>query len=328
MEHVWTAHWVGNLRGLRPLRLHEWWRERYRRERYLRYLTQIELNRRFRDLVRNIVILQPDARIAFPPPGPAGIQWLELATHTLEEFYLNYGPYPAGLTGDVHREEEFPDFASTLARRASSALVARGLKSSEVFLRYGKPDHMAALYEQGAIRVQPASEYSKPDHNGAVRDDERALEVSFYLTRETIRKVVINPQDVPDDLEGKRLDFRFSRPNDFWLYCVSSSVEPRLFVDFKAMACVIIRDRDEFSRRLEAASATAFPGARYRHADAVYIDPMLPRSARIDIPISKHFKYAYQVEHRFLWEPRNSAPLAFVDLQLGPLRDIAELVIL
>jgi hypothetical protein len=52
-----------------------------------------------------------------------------------------------------------------------------------------------------------------------VRDDELALEVSLYLTQNAIRKVVINPQDVPKDLEGKRVDFRFSRPNDFWLYC-------------------------------------------------------------------------------------------------------------
>jgi hypothetical protein len=34
------------------------------------------------------------------------------------------------------------------------------------------------------------------------------------------------------------------------------------------------------------------------------------------------------MEHRFLWEPQSSAPLAFLDLRLGPLRDIAELVIL
>jgi hypothetical protein len=164
---------------------------------------------------------------------------------------------------------------------------------------------MAALYEEGAIRVQPASEYAKPDHNGAVRDDERALEVSLYLTRETIRKVVINPLDVPDDLEGKRLDFRFSRTKDFWLYCVSSSVEPRLFVDFKSKACVIIRDRDEFRRRLEAASLTAFPGARYRHGDAVYIDPMLPRSARIE-------GIAYEDLRRVLVPSRNRHDRALV----------------
>jgi hypothetical protein len=161
-----------------------------------------------------------------------------------------------------------------------------------------------------------------------VRDDELALEVSPYLSQNTIRNVVINPQDVPQDLEGKRIDFRFSQPNDFWLYCVSSSVESRLFVDFNAEACVIIRHRDEFRRRLLTAGAAAFPCARGRDGAAVYIDPVRPRSARIDVPMSKHFKYSYQLEHRFIWEPPTAGAIACQDLVLGSLKDIAELVLL
>lgn len=133
--------------------------------------------------------------------------WHRGITHALEEFQLTYGPYPAGFSGEVHREEKFPDLAGALAKKAASALAARGLKSREVFLKYGKPEHMAMLLEDGRLRVQPASEYSKPDHNGAVRDDELALEVTLYLTQNTIRNVVINPQDVVDDLEGNGSTF-------------------------------------------------------------------------------------------------------------------------
>ena len=312
----------------RPTPQHEQWRAWYRGDRYLRGLTQLELNRRFRDLVRNFLILTPDAKIGFPPLSPEGIELMQLMTHALEECRLIYGPYPAGFTGEVHREEKFPDFASELALKAASALAAHGLKSREVFLKYGKPEYMTALFEEGRLRVQPASEYSKPDHNGAVRDDELALEVSLYLTTETIRDVVSNPQDVPEDLKWKRMDFRFSRPNDFWLYCVSSSVEPRLFVDFNAAACVIIRDREEFRRRLLTAGVAAFPGARSRDGNAIYIDPVRPRSPRIDLPMSKHFRYAYQIEHRFVWEPARASPLAPCDLMLGSLKDISELVVL
>lgn len=326
VEQVWNAQFIT---FGKPMPRHEMWRAAYRHDRYLKALTQLELNRRFRDLVRNFLILTPDAKIGVPPMSPDGIEWWVLMTQALEEFQLTYGPYPAGFTGEVHREEKFPDLAGALAKKAASALAARGLKSREVFLKYGKPEHMAMLLEDGRLRVQPASEYSKPDHNGAVRDDELALEVTLYLTQNTIRNVVINPQDVPDDLEGKRIDFRFSRPNDFWLYCVSSSVESRLFVDFNAEACVIIRDRNEFRRRLLAAGATAFPAARGRDGAAVYIDPVRPCSARIDIPMSKHFKYSYQLEHRFIWElPLSSSPIAYKDLELGSLRDIADLVLL
>jgi hypothetical protein len=87
--------------------------------------------------------------------------------------------------------------------------------------------------------------------------------------------------------------------------------------------------RDEFRRRLLAAAATAFPGARGRDGAAVYVDPVRPRSARIDVPMSKHFKYSYQLEHRFVWElPPSSSPIAYKDLELGSLQDIADLVLL
>lgn len=325
MEQVWSAEFVT---FGRPMPRDEMWRKAYRHDRYLMALTQLELNRRFRDLVRNLLILTPDAKIGLPPMNPAALEWWVLMTHVIEEFQLTYGPYPAGFTGEVHREEKFPDLAGALAKKAASALAARGLKSREVFLKYGSAEYMTALFEEGRLRVWEASYYHKPDHNGAVRDDELALEVSLYLTRDSIRKLVLNPQDVPADFNGKRIDIRISRPNDYWLYCLSSSVESRLFVDFNAEACVIIRDRDEFRRRLLAAGATAFPGARGRDGSAVYVDPLRPRTARIDVPLSKHFKYGYQTEHRFVWEPPTNGAIACKDLVLGSLKDIAELVLL
>src|SRR5262249_11798058 len=112
-----------------------------------------------------------------------GIEWMELITHALEEFHLTYGAYPAGFSGEVHREEKFPNFAGALAQKAASALSARGLESQQVFLRFGKPDHMTMLFEEGRLRVQPASEYSKPDHNGAVRDDELVCELCERSSR-------------------------------------------------------------------------------------------------------------------------------------------------
>jgi hypothetical protein len=116
MEQIWSAQFMV---FTKPTPRHEQWRAWYRGDRYLRGLTQLELNRRFRDLVRNLLILTPDAKIGVPPLGREGIE--------CEEFRLVYGPYPAGFTGEVHREEKFPDFASALAQKAASALITRGL---------------------------------------------------------------------------------------------------------------------------------------------------------------------------------------------------------
>src|SRR3984893_6389393 len=102
MQDVWHAKFVVSPR---PMKQHEWWRELYRKNRYGRHLTQRELNQRFRDILGNILVLTPEAKVGFPPVGPAGSQWMELMTHVLEEFYLRHGPYPAGFTRDIHQSD-------------------------------------------------------------------------------------------------------------------------------------------------------------------------------------------------------------------------------
>ena len=53
-----------------------------------------------------------------------------------------------------------------------------------------------------------------------------------------------------------------------------------------------------------------------------------PTTAKIHLPMSKDFRYAYQDEYRFVWETPDRRPLSHVDLALGSLHDIAELVLL
>lgn len=35
------------------------------------------------------------------------------------------------------------------------------------------------------------------------------------------------------------------------MFCVTESVDPRLFINFEADACVIVRDRKAFAKRLQ-----------------------------------------------------------------------------
>ena len=66
------------------------------------------------------------------------------------------------------------------------------------------------------------------------------------------------------------MDVEFSTNADFWLYCVTQTAEARLFVDFNAHACVLIKDRAEFTRRLREATRGQLMGAEMREANAVY----------------------------------------------------------
>ena len=247
----------------------------------------------------------------------------------LEEMALRHGPYPNGFTRNILHREPFPDLVSNLGVKAAKIMSAKGLKPGEVFIKFGKAQHMTSLFERGALRVQSGSYYATPDHNGAIQDDEMSLPLALALTREDVIKIVLNPQDVPKDLINHRMNLTYNAGTDFWLYCVSTSVEPRLFVDFNADSCVIIKDRERFQRLLTQQSAAHFPDTGHRHGKAVYIDPLLPTHPSIDVPMSKHFGYSYQDEYRFVWRPKSPrSNLTYVDLELGSLANFSELVML
>ena len=308
---------------------HELWRRQYRANRYARHLDRPELNRRLRDLVLNMLTVTPDAKIGLLKMDRIGAELMEKWTHALEEMVCRYGPYPAGFDRDILHSEPFPDFASELARKAAARMAAAGLRRGEVLIKYGKRHRMEELHRHGRLRLQPGSFFSRPEHNQAVRDDEMTLPLSFMLTREQILRLVVNPQDVPDDVTERRLDVQFESGADFWLYCVTQSVDPRLFVDFEADACVVVRDRRAFSRRLLDAAKLPTAGADAREGRANYVDPLLPKSPKLFVPFSKPFGYAYQDEYRYCWLPRDPvAKVEHIDLELGSIEDIAELVIL
>lgn len=313
--------------GLMPQ--HMAWRRQYEERRYARHLSQPELNRRIRDVMLNMLRVNKDAKIDLGEITDEGVAWMEKWTHVLQEMQLRHGPYPAGFTREILHSEPFPNFASELAGKAARRLASLGLENGKVLIKFGKRCYMEQLYEKGSLRLQPASYFARKDHNGAVRDDELSLELALVLSRDDVVKIVKNPQDVPVDAPDQRVNIRMHSPTDFWLYCVTTSVEPRLFVDFEADACVIIRDKEKFTKRLAAAAAANLSGAKMHNGPAIYVDPLLPKTAKLFVPLAKSFGYSYQAEHRFCWFPPQPAKeLAPVDAELGGLQDFADLIVL
>lgn len=158
---------------------HELWRRFYRAKRYCRHLSEAELSQRIRDISLNLLRLTPDALIGLRKLDKEGKRALELWTHVLEEMAIRDGGPYRGFAPAVLNSEPFPDLAGELGRKAAGVLAARHLKSDDVFIKFGKVDHMRSLLERGALRVQPASYYAESDHNGAIRDDE--LSCLFHL---------------------------------------------------------------------------------------------------------------------------------------------------
>jgi len=188
---------------------------------------------------------------------------------------------------------------------------------------------MENLYNNGSLRIQPASFYSEKEHNGAIHDDELAMALSLVLSPDEIRDLVINPQDVSDKACDQRVNLNINSPNNYWLYCLTSSVNSRMFLDFEADACVVIKDRGAFSERLQEKSFSGFSGVIMNEGFVNYIDPLLPETVRIHIPLVKHFRYSYQNEYRFYWmSPEKKVDMQHLDIELGSLEDIAELIVI
>ena len=307
---------------------HQRWRLEYRENRYARHLSQPELNRRIRDIVVNSMVLTADRKVRLIPTDETW-DWAELFTHVLEEMVLRHGPYPAGFTRDILHLEPFPDFAGELARRAAATAASFGSRRGDTLIKFGQRKYMEALYERGAFRIQPASYFAAASHNGAVRDDELGLGLSLVLSRAEFIKVVTNPQDVQVDAPDQRIDVQVRAQSDYWLYCVSRSSEPRLFVDFDADSCVVIQDPNSFRTRLSSAAGATIADGAEADGPAKYLDPLRPKTARIQVPFAKHFRYSYQQEYRFVWMPRApTSTLAHVDVEIGSIRDIAKFVTL
>lgn len=309
--------------------LHQLWRDHYRKRPYASLLSKAELDQRIRDVVNNLLILTPEAKIGLSKPSHASMAWMETFTHLLEEMNLRHGPYPAGFTNDIFGKDPLPQFVSELAAKAASRLNPGDFIEGNVLIKYGKRERIEALHTHGSVRLQPASYFNGESHNGAVRDDEKTIRLSLLLTRDEIVSVVRNPQDVSENAPPQRMDIEMKHPSDFWIYCVSKSIQPRMFVDFDADACLIIRRPVEFGALLGREAPKALGNAAMKSGPAKYIDPLWPDTTKVDIPMAKDFRYSYQKEYRYCWFPNAPQPtLKHIDISLGSLEEISELVVL
>ena len=310
------------------------WRLQYRNDRYARHLSPPELNQRFRDILLNMLRLTEDSKIGLRemdiPPDVVGNEssiWMEKGTHIMEEMSLPVRPLP----GRIYKRysAQRADFASDLAQKAVKRLAMSGATAKDALIKFGKRKYKEQLYEEGGLRIQPATFFAETYHNEAIRDDELTHTLSLVLSRDDVIKLVTNPQDVPPNIPDQRANVTMKWPSDYWLYCVSSAMEARLFVDYNADSCVIIKDREKFVQLLGDAGTRALSGIPMRYGPADYVDPLLPKTHNIFVPFAKHFKYTYQNEYRFCWLPPKIIPkLQHVDVQIGSLKDFSELIVL
>jgi hypothetical protein len=298
----------------------EMWRRRYLSRPYLNDATDDQIADRLRYIIENSTTLTPNGQIGFLPPEPHGKYWLESTAHVMEAYRLRGGEPPANFLKDAMVPRPTHPSPPAIAK----ALEGIDLPASGSFLlKLGKSDHMRSLHEHGRLRIGPASGYSDPSLNAAIRDDE--LKLSAFGLRSEVKMEVI------DHKTGKskgaiepigNVIYTTASKTDFYVYCMGSSLDLRLFGDFGYDACVIFRDPQNFKTRLHAEMQKRFPDWQRFDQPVHYLDPFNCTKQEMNVLVSKHHRYWYQHEFRFGWVPPavTEPPLPELFLELGDMR--------
>ena len=221
----------------------ELWRLQYRNKRYMEHISTDELLQRFKDVLSNQFIFHSDGMQIRSIEGK-GSFWFVLLTHILEEFD-HRGGFPD--------DPKLHGFCATkinnqVMAKAADIVNAMNIPDHGKYLvKLGKLLYMRDIYDNGRIRINPASFYSDPSLNSAQMDDELRFNFDIHPSYIKIKKQTGQEHSVPNI--GKwQLNLRSSC--DYYIFCMSQSVETRLYDDFDADCCLFIHRPEEFCLHL------------------------------------------------------------------------------
>ena len=325
------------------------WVQEYSTNRYCQYESREELNQRYQDIHVNTQVLKSSGKIGLTTDE----FWYQLMQHVIAEMTFRGEP-PTVWNHDPRVEIARPFFDGKLCRKAATIVSARGT-THDVIVKYGKRQHMKDLYSKGLVYMNVASEYDKSTHNQAVRDDERSIVVKGGYFPKERAKSFYNKDSVPDNIQElvEKGEVEFSaiydcpslkreqyanvsinKLTDYWMFCMADVLDQRLFADFEADSCVIIRKKP-FVERLLSRTRLLLPNVYRIFGYVNYIDPLgalstnVPLNRALPVHMTKVFRYAYQREIRFVCMPkRHREHLEARPLVIGPISDISELIVL
>ena len=254
--------------------------------------------------MNNMSILTPEGKIGLLPIGPDGERWMILFTHILEE-YGSRGCMLPNISGMPFPKPTVPDFPQAALALKKVQVPDPG----QTLIKLGKRVHMQELHEKGRLRVSPASSYLDPSLNYAVNDDELEFtqvtpgsEITItYMDEKTGEMKSANP--IGEVSSTTRLT------TNFYVYCMTHALDYRLFDDFGADSCVIVRDPSAFCTRLQGAVMTQFPNWLCQFRSVKYIDPYLHQERDIDLFFLNIFDFGINTNFVFLGYPKQNAPI-------------------
>lgn len=288
----------------------------------MKYLSQVELEQRAKDIFTNLTVLQEDEKIGLRPINNTGVYWMGVFTELLEEFRLRHGDYPNGFESGFIKEANIPNPEDVKRTRKAIDKIG-GIKEGNIY-KYGKLAHMKDMFEFGKIRISPALYYNDSSLNYAIHDDELNFEISRLPEEITIWNETKNCEIKPIG-NVKR---KSSLTTNYYVQCLSTAYSFREFSDFECDACVVIYDIQKFLTLVDHEVQKQIKDYLFVPQSVEYIDPLKPHKEP-DVFFSKHFKFTYQNEFRLIWIPEK--PLMELEplfIDIGNMSEYAQLIVL
>ena len=288
----------------------EFWEFQYEVYRYLGRLQESDLIKRYGYIIRNMrTVISPDRHIIPIRSFLSSWYWYRKEHQTRLEFFLR------GIEVPVEPPTGVLDNSP-----ANAPVRPKSPNAGDILFRYGDRQWMHEMFEQGSIRIAPASFYRSLEEDCGRTDNE--LEKSSFKPGEYTKITTEDGREIPIKGDFQRT---ISAP-DFFVLSMACDWDSALFKEF-GNSCVVIRDTEEFAQRLESAAKYHLDGWLFYHNPVHYYDPYeMSRYEYFDASMCKDFCFAYQREYRFLWiNTAGQEAVGFKFLDVGPLVGIAEL---
>ncbi len=286
------------------------WELEYHARRNLARTSDEYVQERYKSIVRNMrALTSPDRNVIPINTFLSSWYWYRKEHQTRYELNLRGLPPPINLP-------ESP----TENTNAKAPLRPKSPNSCDIIFRYTDREYAEKMLECGEIRIGAASEVEKKKNDKARYDKE--LSKDSFTSGE--RAHIIMPDGKKAPIIGD-LCTTTTMP-DYYFFCMSCDWDADLYQDFDVDSCVIIKDRDAFTARVEAATRRELPEFNFFDLPIEYFDPYERIKNQIfSAGLSKSFDYAYQREFRLIWHSLNAAAFGYKYLHLGSLADIAEI---
>lgn len=298
----------------------EYIQNEYLKNRYMKDLSDEDFMHRFNIVLENLCFINDSGKLSIGRINDKRQlfwmhHWIQICAEAeLRTIFANQ-------ISNVYLTEKTHTF---LKKLDINKLIAIRKKSSgnNYLYKFGKETFLKQLIEKGEILLRPASFYSDSSLNSAIKDDELNRLFRLNSKYQSIN-LQINFSTETHFLYNSFYKKKLS--SDYYIYCLADSFEPRLFNDFDADTCLIIKDPINFISRMRKSLPTNI--FQFYHKKINYFDPLLDDPFETSLIFSKNFAYSYQNEYRIAFIPFDkNKTLDPTIIKIGDISYISEIV--